>query len=1338
MTNTLARWVIGDRAPCMIRGGDHMADDFALHALDQIATSAEFAPELQALRARSGLTIREVARAAKTPVATTGDYFSGRHLPLDRDQLARILAACGETDPARIEQWQAALVRVRRSPGRRTGTPYRGLARFEAEDERWFFGREDDTELLAYLAGAPSTVPLLLIGPSGAGKSSLLRAGLLPRLRSAAADLAADPADVEGLIVVCDLTVTGVPGLTAQVDKMAAEATGDALWTGRSTVIVDQFEAVFTLCDDEGERTALIDGLCGLARTGLVVLALRADFYQQAIRYPVLRRAAQERHVVLGPMSAEQVRRAVVEPARLARTEVAAGLVEVLLADLAPDTDGSGAHEPGALPMLSHALLAAWQHSRGGTLTVADYLASGGIKDALTQSAERAYESLSPVQQRLARRLFLRLVHVADDLPPSRAAVPLDELLSGIGAGAADVGGSGGGADAELVLAVFIDERMISVDIGTARLTHDALLAAWPRLRGWIEESADELRMRRRISSGAQAWEETGREEAALWRGSQLAVAREWGEDPEKRAALLPLAGEFVAASVEAGTARERVERRRTTRLRSIVAVLTVLVVAVAGLTAYAFSQRQAATGDEATAIKAEVSAITERNQADSREAAFVADQLRGEDPSAAAQLSLSAYGIAPTPQAAASLLEASGTSSAARIVDSAGPVQWVSLSPDRRLLVAAGADGTLRLWNAAVPGHPTLVATLERADKLHPLYTVEFSPNGRVIAAAGAGRVVKLWELSGSDSGGSGNPALRVVPLGQPLTGPTNTIYSIALSPGGRLLAAGSADGTVRLWDVADPARATPVGRALKVPGAAGSGGYVESVAFSADGRTLAAGTSVKTVWLWNVSRPTAPAAFRGMPLRGPAGLISGVAFSPDGRTLAASSQDNKVWLWSVHAKGGTAGPDGTLAGATDWANAVAFSPDGRSLAEGTSDASVLVWNMATRAITATLNQPQPVTSVTWDGQNRIAASDADGTVALWSLPAPGLDTGNSPASVAYSPDGATLAVGGTSVQLWDVATHRLLVTHSLPPRVIANATAFSPTGAAVAVALSNGTVALLSARTLAPVGKPFIAISGQGAAESVAFSPTGALLLTGADDGSLRLFDVADPARPREVARVHDSGDSVYTVAFAPDGTTVAAASIDNLVRVWRVTGAGGAGAGGAGEAGLAHLGPALGGLASYAIGLAFSPDSKILAVGSADKTVRLWNVAQPAHPVQIGAPLTGPSGYVWAAAFSPDGKTLAVGVTDGTVWMWNVAQPAHPALIATLTGPAADVYSVAFSPSGAQLAATSFEGTVHLWDASPPAARAAICANLGQPLTQAEWSTYVPGLPYRAPCS
>jgi WD40 repeat protein len=134
-----------------------------------------------------------------------------------------------------------------------------------------------------------------------------------------------------------------------------------------------------------------------------------------------------------------------------------------------------------------------------------------------------------------------------------------------------------------------------------------------------------------------------------------------------------------------------------------------------------------------------------------------------------------------------------------------------------------------------------------------------------------------------------------------------------------------------------------------------------------------------------------------------------------------------------------------------------------------------------------------------------------------------------------------------------------------------------------------------------------------------------------------------------------------------------------------------------------------------------------------------VYLWNVADPARPRRLGTPLSGPTSNVWSVAFSPGGKTLAGGANDGTVWLWNMTDPARPTLTATLTGLPGHVFSVAFSPDGAQLAAASYDDdTVRLWDTSPAAARAAICANLGQPITPAEWASYTPGVPYRAPCS
>jgi WD40 repeat protein/transcriptional regulator with XRE-family HTH domain len=1271
---------------------------------DSIQTAADFARALQALREQSGLSIREVARLTGGQRSTVGGYFSGQHLPLDRELLTRLLTVCGEIDPALIERWRLALIRVRRRPRRRTEAPYRGLARYEEADARWFFGREDVTDLLVSLGTTPSELPLLLIGPSGAGKSSVLRAGLLPRLNEIAW-----PAHV------VDLSVTGVRDLTELAVKLRTEheagpGTPAAVGVRPRAVIVDQFEAVFTLCDDEDERNGLVGALCELTRSTLVVLALRADFYGQAIRYPGLRQALQERHVVLGPMTASQVRDAVRRPALLARTDVDEGLVALLLADLGPaDRDAHAAHEAGALPLLSHAMLATWEHSRGGTLAVADYQASGGIRNALTQTAEQAYESLTDGQRRLARQLFLRLVHVADDVPPSRASAALGDLP-----------GWGQAGDAEAVLATFVGERMITVDADAAQITHDALLTAWPRLRAWIEESTQELRDRDRITEGARAWAEADREEDALWRGSRLALAREWAADAAKRAALPGQALSFVDASVAAGAAGELTARRRTRRLQATVAVLAALVLAVAGLSGYAFSERSAARGAASAALAA-------ASMANSRDVAFTADQLRGQDPAVAAQLSVSADEFARTPQATASLLESSDAPSVARIDDSAAIVQWVAVSPDRRLLAAAAADGTLRLWNVAAPGHPVPVSALLPADSADPLYAAAFSPDGKLLAAAGANRVVTLWEISGS----------KAVRLPRPLPGPASTVYSVAFSPDSATLAAASADGTVRLWHVADPARAVPDGAPLVTPG---TGAYPNSVAFSPDGRTLAAGTSTGTVWLWALpgaaalAAGSAPAALHAMPLTGPGNAVSGVAFSPDGSELAASSKDQKVWLWK--ATSGRMVRDGTLTGAVNWVNTVAFSPDGRSLAGGTSGARVLVWSLATRRVTAQLPHPQPVTSVTWDGSGRIAAAGADGTVSLWLLPSAVLPTGSAPTQLAYGPGGGTLAVGGTGgVQLWGTLTRTLLASSPLPAKAYANAVAFRPAKAGqplLAVAVSDGTVRLLNGSTLAPVAPPLPLVSGTEAAESVAFSPDGRLLAAGADDGSVRLYDVTSPARPRRVALVRGAGnaDPIYTVVFAPDGTVIAAASVNtDSVQLWRLTA----------SDGLVRAGPDLGGMASYPIGLAFTPDSRTLAIGNSDKDVYLWDVASPAHPRRLGAPLTGPSGQTWTVAVSPDGKTLAAGANDGTVWLWNLADPAHPALTATLSGLPGHVFSVAFSPSGSQLAAASYDDdTIRLWDTSAAAARSAICGNLGQPVSASDWASYLPGVPYRAPCS
>ncbi|HZC63046.1 MAG TPA: helix-turn-helix transcriptional regulator, partial [Streptosporangiaceae bacterium] len=296
----------------------------------RIASQPEFGRELTLARQRAGLTVREVARAVGIPASTTGDYFAGRHLPPPSQPglLPRILRVCGETDPDQLREWVSALNRIRRGPGRRSATataPYRGLASFQPEDAPWFFGREAITARLVRLATEASAprVPLTVVGSSGSGKSSLLRAGMIPALPDWAqpglalftpgaaplGELARQLARLHAVTIegtategaatdppttdpaAADPAAAGDSAESSRIEAALRRDPGDAprlipdLGPGL-VIVVDQFEEIFTACQDEAERQRFITAICALAGPAVVVLALRADFYDRALRYP--------------------------------------------------------------------------------------------------------------------------------------------------------------------------------------------------------------------------------------------------------------------------------------------------------------------------------------------------------------------------------------------------------------------------------------------------------------------------------------------------------------------------------------------------------------------------------------------------------------------------------------------------------------------------------------------------------------------------------------------------------------------------------------------------------------------------------------------------------------------------------------------------------------------------------------------------------------------------------------------------------------------------------------------------------------------------------------------
>jgi WD40 repeat protein len=1041
--------------------------------------------------------------------------------------------------------------------------PYRGLQAFEEADAEFFFGRDADIQrMLEKLRAARF---LAVLGPSGSGKSSLVRAGLIPALRRGAFPGAeawpirvVRPGALPLTMLATDLADVAQRAAAGVLDELARDErtlhlAAEAILQGmpadaRACWVIDQAEELFTLCRSEDERAAFIANVAYAAaipggRT-TIVLTMRADFYARLAAHPALAALVADSQYLVSPLDAEGFRAAIEEPAHLVALEFEEGLVETIVDDVID--------RPGALPLLEHALLELWERRRGSMLTLEGYRESGGVEGALAKRAEEIFTSFSPEEQEIARHSLLRLTEPGEGTEDTRRRAPLRELLTARAEGRA----------VETVVNRLADARLLTVSPGLSPddawvdLSHEALIRGWPRVRAWIDEDREALRVHRRITEAAREWEALGRDPDQLYRGARLAEAVEWRSAHE--ADLNDLERAFLEASQSARDAHARAaqRRRRLTVIASLV-LSTVLLV----LASFALLQWQSAETQRAEADQQRAQADQQRQEAVGRQLAAQALQ-RGTPLGLALLLAAESQRIAPVDGEAALFGLLLSHPSLERILRTGSPAH-VGVSPDGRTLASAGDGNTVIVWDLA---RGTILSEL--SGHTDAVTSVAFSPDGRTLASGSDDSTVIVWDLE------------RGTILTE-LTGHTDPVLSVAFSPDGGALASASHDSTVIVWDLA---------RGTILSELTGHTAAVSSVAFSPDGETLASAGDDNIVIVWDLASGTVLTELTDHT----DGVLS-VAFSPDGRTLASASFDSTVIVWDL--------ADGTrlseLTGHTAGVASVAFSPDGRTLASAGNDSNVIVWDLAGETrLSGSTAHTAAVSSVAFSPDGRTLASGSDdNTVIVWDLADRTILTeltGHTAAvsSVAFSPDGRTLASAGwdNTIIVWDLARGTIL-SELTGHTAVVSGVAFSPDGRTLASAGIDRTVIVWDLAG----GTILAELTGHtDAASSVAFSPDGRTLASAGWDSTVIVWDLADGTRLSELTG-HTA--AVSSVAFSPDGRTLASASDDSTVIVWDLT-----------------RGTRLSELTGHTApvsSVAFSPDGRTMASGGDDTTVSIWDV-------------------------------------------------------------------------------------------------------------------------------